>query len=40
MPAVVLPHECVITGYAEMTLEAPIVGYARHMEHRLTQLVA
>ena len=40
MPAEVLPHECVITGYAEMTLEALIVDYVRHMEHHLTQLVA
>jgi hypothetical protein len=40
MPAEVLSHECVITGYAEMTLEALIVDYVRHMEHHLTQLVA
>ena len=40
MPAEVLPHECVITGYGEMTLEALIVDYVRHMEHHLTQLVA
>ncbi len=40
MPAEVLPHQCVITGYGEMTLEALIVDYVRHMEHHLTQLVA
>jgi hypothetical protein len=40
MPAAVLPHECVIAGYAEMTLEALIVDYVRHMEHHLTQLLA
>ena len=39
MPAEVLPHECVITGYGEMTLEALIVDYVRHLDHHLTQLL-
>jgi DinB superfamily len=40
MPAEVLPHECMIAGYAEMTLQALIIDYVRHLEHHLTQLLA
>jgi hypothetical protein len=40
MPAGVLPHECVIAGYAELTLEELVVDYVRHMEQHLTQLLA
>jgi hypothetical protein len=39
MPAEVLPHECVIVGYGEMTLEALIVDYVQHMEQHLAQLL-
>jgi hypothetical protein len=39
MPAEVLPHECVIVGYGEMTLEALIVDYVQHMEQHLSQLL-
>jgi DinB superfamily len=39
MPAGVLPHECVIAGYAEMTLQELIVDYVSHMDHHLTQLL-
>jgi hypothetical protein len=38
MPAEVLPHVCVITGYAEMTLEALIDDYVQHLDQHLTQL--
>ena len=39
MPAEVLPHECAITGYGEMTLEALVVDYVRHMNQHLAQLL-
>jgi hypothetical protein len=39
MPTEVLPHECVIVGYAEMTLQALIIDYVKHMEQHLAQLL-
>ena len=39
MPAAVLSHECVIGGRPEVTLEALIADYLRHLDNHLEQLL-
>jgi hypothetical protein len=39
MPAEVLAHECVIGDRTAVTLEALFVGYLRHLDQHLAQLV-